>query len=139
MTVAQLMSNVVIAAKRQTKFDQKWDLSYLTLSPLEKVSGIRVRGWEGYLNALNQKFNISISFFHLFYQVPSDIEVASAQTPKNIDLVAKEVGLLPSEVDLYGKKKAKVALSTLERLKDRKNGKYVIVAGEIWFKLNQNH
>ena len=41
MTVAQLMSNVVIAAKRQTKFDQKWDLSYLTLSPLEKVCGIR--------------------------------------------------------------------------------------------------
>ena len=77
-------------------------------------------------------------FLLLFYQVPSDIEVASAQTPKNIDLVAKEVGLLPSEVDLYGKKKAKVALSTLERLKDRKNGKYVIVAGEIWFKLNQN-
>ena len=37
MTVAQLMSNVVIAAKRQIKFDQKWDLSYLTLSPLEKV------------------------------------------------------------------------------------------------------
>jgi len=97
MTVAQLMSNVVVAAKRQTKFDQKWDLSYLSLSPLEKV--------------------------------PSDIEVASAQTPKNIDLLAKEVGLLPSEVDLYGKKKAKVALSTLERLKERKNGKYIIVAG----------
>ena len=38
MTVAQLMSNVVVAAKRQTKFDQKWDLSYLSLSPLEKVS-----------------------------------------------------------------------------------------------------
>ena len=59
--------------------------------------------------------------------------MASAQTPKNIDLLAKEVGLLPSEVDLYGKKKAKVALSTLERLKERKNGKYIIVAGNFSF------
>ena len=41
MTVAQLMSNVVIAAKRQTKFDQKWDLSYLSLSPLEKVCTLK--------------------------------------------------------------------------------------------------
>ena len=46
-------------------------------------------------------------------------------------MLAKEVGLLPSEVDLYGKKKAKIALSTLDRLKDRNNGKYVIVAGKL--------
>ena len=32
-------------------------------------------------------------------------------------------------MDLYGKKKAKVSLTTLERLKSRKNGKYVVVAG----------
>ena len=38
MTVAQLMSNVVTAAKRQTKFDQLWDLSYLPLTPLKKVT-----------------------------------------------------------------------------------------------------
>ena len=62
--------------------------------------------------------------------------MASAQTPKNIDLLAKEVGLLPSEVDLYGKKKAKVALSTLERLKERKNGKYIIVAGNLLLGFN---
>ena len=67
------------------------------------------------------------------FQVPSDIEVASAQTPKNIEVLASEVGLIPSEVDLYGKKKAKVALSTLERLKNRNNGKYVIVAGNAKF------
>ena len=64
--------------------------------------------------------------------MPSDIEVASAQTPKNIDILAKEIGLLPSEVDLYGKKKAKVALSALERLESRKTGKYIIVAGMIY-------
>jgi hypothetical protein len=46
-------------------------------------------------------------------------EVARSQTPKDIALLASEIGLLSSEVDLYGKKKAKVSLSTLERLKDR--------------------
>ena len=69
-----------------------------------------------------------LSFIYIL-KVPSDIEVASAQTPKNVDILASEIGLLPSEVDLYGKKKAKIALSTLERLEDRTNGKYIIVAG----------
>jgi methylenetetrahydrofolate dehydrogenase (NADP+)/methenyltetrahydrofolate cyclohydrolase/formyltetrahydrofolate synthetase len=46
--------------------------------------------------------------------------VARSQTPKDIALLASEIGLLSSEVDLYGKKKAKVSLSTLERLKDRR-------------------
>ena len=38
MTVAQLMSNVVKAAKRQLKSNKSWDLSYLPISPLPKVS-----------------------------------------------------------------------------------------------------
>lgn len=36
---------------------------------------------------------------------------------------------MSSEVDLYGKKKAKVSLSVVDRLQARKNGKYVVVAG----------
>ena len=32
-------------------------------------------------------------------------------------------------MDLYGKKKAKVSLSTLDRLSSRKTGRYVCVAG----------
>ena len=47
-----------------------------------------------------------------------------------MSIIASEVGLLSSEVDLFGKKKAKVALSTLKRLEGRQNGKYVVVAGE---------
>jgi methylenetetrahydrofolate dehydrogenase (NADP+)/methenyltetrahydrofolate cyclohydrolase/formyltetrahydrofolate synthetase len=47
------------------------------------------------------------------------LEVARSQNPKDIALLASEIGLLSTEVDLYGKKKAKVSLSTLERLKDR--------------------
>ncbi|GBB88843.1 hypothetical protein RclHR1_15460003 [Rhizophagus clarus] len=65
----------------------------------------------------------------LLSPVPSDIDIASAQTPKLIKVLAEELGLTPSEYDLYGKYKAKVDLSVLERLKKRKNGKYIVVTG----------
>ena len=52
-----------------------------------------------------------------------------AQMPKPIASLADEVGLLPDEVDLYGKSKAKVSLSVLQRLQGRTNGKYVVVTG----------
>ena len=49
--------------------------------------------------------------------VPADIVIASGQKPKPIDVIAAEVGLKTSEVDLYGKNKAKVSLDVLNRLK----------------------
>ncbi|XP_054577809.1 monofunctional C1-tetrahydrofolate synthase, mitochondrial isoform X1 [Eptesicus fuscus] len=61
--------------------------------------------------------------------VPSDIEISRAQTPKAVDVLAKEIGLLADEIEIYGKSKAKVCLSLLERLKDQADGKYVLVAG----------
>ncbi|XP_060061312.1 monofunctional C1-tetrahydrofolate synthase, mitochondrial isoform X2 [Erinaceus europaeus] len=61
--------------------------------------------------------------------VPSDIEISRAQTPKAVDVLAKEIGLLADEIEMYGRSKAKVRLSLLERLKDQADGKYVIVAG----------
>ncbi|ELK09336.1 Monofunctional C1-tetrahydrofolate synthase, mitochondrial [Pteropus alecto] len=61
--------------------------------------------------------------------VPSDIEISRAQTPKAVDVLAKEIGLLADEIEIYGKSKAKVRLSLLERLKDQADGKYVLVAG----------
>lgn len=62
-------------------------------------------------------------------KVPSDIEVAMAQTPKPIAELAQEVGILPSELENYGMYKAKVDLSILERLSHRKDGKYIVVSG----------
>ena len=59
----------------------------------------------------------------------SDIEIAMSQIPKDIDLMASEIGLMPSEIDLYGKKKAKVSLKILDRMKDAPNGKYILCAG----------
>ncbi|KAG0147914.1 hypothetical protein CROQUDRAFT_655494 [Cronartium quercuum f. sp. fusiforme G11] len=62
-------------------------------------------------------------------KVPSDIEIAMSQTPKQISSLAKEIGILDSELELYGHSKAKVNLNILERLSHRKDGKYVVVAG----------
>ena len=59
--------------------------------------------------------------------VPSDIEIAQAATPIPIDRIAGEIGVLPEELELYGKNKAKVHLSIRERLKDVPNGRYVVV------------
>ncbi|XP_072499798.1 monofunctional C1-tetrahydrofolate synthase, mitochondrial [Notamacropus eugenii] len=61
--------------------------------------------------------------------VPSDIEISRGQTPKAVDVLAKEIGLLADEIEIYGQSKAKVRLSLLERLKDQADGKYVLVAG----------
>uniref|UniRef100_T1P9G4 C-1-tetrahydrofolate synthase, cytoplasmic n=1 Tax=Musca domestica TaxID=7370 RepID=T1P9G4_MUSDO len=61
--------------------------------------------------------------------VPSDIVIARSQTPKDISMLAKEIGLLGNEVSLYGNKKAKIALSVMDRLKSRGDGNYVVVAG----------
>merc|ERR1719490_362737 len=49
------------------------------------------------------KWRLSLLPLHPLEKVPSDIEVARAQTPKDISMLAHEIGLLPSEVDLYGK------------------------------------
>jgi len=59
--------------------------------------------------------------------VPSDIEIAQAATPLPITQIAAEAGILPDELELYGKSKAKVHLSVRDRLKDAPNGKYIVV------------
>uniref|UniRef100_A0AAY5EVE5 formate--tetrahydrofolate ligase n=1 Tax=Electrophorus electricus TaxID=8005 RepID=A0AAY5EVE5_ELEEL len=61
--------------------------------------------------------------------VPSDVEISRAQVPKPIWQLAEEVGLLPQELEAYGRSKAKVGLALLARLRHQPNGKYVLVAG----------
>lgn len=65
----------------------------------------------------------------LLKPVPSDIEIAMAQTPKHIGELAKEIGVLPLELEAYGHTKAKVDLTILDRLKHRKDGKYILISG----------
>lgn len=59
--------------------------------------------------------------------VPNDLEIAQSIPPQPIIEIAKELGILPDELELYGKYKAKVQLSVRDRLRDVPNGKYVDV------------
>uniref|UniRef100_A0A8C5FHA6 formate--tetrahydrofolate ligase n=1 Tax=Gadus morhua TaxID=8049 RepID=A0A8C5FHA6_GADMO len=61
--------------------------------------------------------------------VPSDIQISRAQTPKSVQQLAQEIGLLPGELEPYGRNKAKVRLSLLERLQAQPDGNLVLVAG----------
>jgi formyltetrahydrofolate synthetase len=63
----------------------------------------------------------------LLRPVPSDIDIAQAVTPKPITVIASEIGIRPKELELHGEVKAKVRLQILERLKARKDGKYIDV------------
>ncbi|KAJ3298197.1 tetrahydrofolate synthase [Rhizoclosmatium sp. JEL0117] len=96
MTVAMLLENTVISAKRFLK-------------------GFKVPTEVLKLKLLNP--------------VPSDIDIAMAQRPKPIKRIAAELGLFPSEFEEYGSTKAKISLSVLDRLKHRKDGKYIVVTG----------
>ena len=64
---------------------------------------------------------------NILTRVPSDIDIAQAATPLPIDQIASEAGILPEELELYGKTKAKVHLSIRDRLKNSPNGKYIVV------------
>ena len=61
------------------------------------------------------------------HPVPSDIEIAQACKMKPILQVAEEVGLKEKDLELFGPFKAKVHLDVRDRLKKRKNGKYIDV------------
>lgn len=57
----------------------------------------------------------------------SDVEIAQEAQMQPITAVAAKLGISEEEVELYGKYKAKVALAAWERIKDRPDGKLVLV------------
>jgi len=59
--------------------------------------------------------------------LPSSLEIAQDAVLRPITDVAAGAGLEPDEVDLYGRYKAKVSLSVLDRLADRPDAKLVTV------------
>ncbi len=60
-------------------------------------------------------------------KLPSSLEIAQSATLRPIGELAEEAGLLPDEVELYGRYKAKIDLSVLDRLAGRPDGKLVNV------------
>ncbi len=59
--------------------------------------------------------------------MPSSLEIAQAATLRPILDVADELGLEPEEVEPYGRYKAKVDLSVIDRLADRPDAKLINV------------
>src|ERR1700759_2501612 len=59
----------------------------------------------------------------------SSLEIAQDHELIPIETIAERIGLLPDEVEPYGRYKAKVALSVLDRLGDVKDAKVVCVTG----------
>ncbi len=57
----------------------------------------------------------------------SDIQIAQESCMKPITVIAEEMGAVESEIELYGRYKAKLTLTLWERLKDRPDGKLVLV------------
>lgn len=100
MTVAMLLDNVIISAKKFYANLQKGD------------------------NFFNNPLILNLQ-----KPVPSDYEISREQTPKHITEIANESGILPQELEPYGSYKAKVKLDLLDRLSNKKNGKYILVTG----------
>jgi formate--tetrahydrofolate ligase len=59
--------------------------------------------------------------------MPSDLEIAQRARLKPIAEIAAGLGIEEDELEVYGKHKAKVALSVMKRLAGRPNGKYIDV------------
>lgn len=57
----------------------------------------------------------------------SDIEIANSVQMKPITDIAAELGLTEDDISLYGKYKAKIDSNQLEQLKDKEDGKLILV------------
>ena len=57
----------------------------------------------------------------------TDIQIAQEANMKPIIDIAKEIGIEEDEVELYGRYKAKVDLSIWDRLKEKEEGKLILV------------
>lgn len=57
----------------------------------------------------------------------TDIEIAQKAKIKPIQEIARKAGFLASEVELYGRDKAKINLAAFKRLKKKKDGKLILV------------
>lgn len=57
----------------------------------------------------------------------TDVEIAQSAKMEPIKEIAKKVGLDEDDLEFYGKYKAKISLEAIQKLKNNKNGKLVLV------------
>ncbi|RSK29333.1 formate--tetrahydrofolate ligase [Bacillus sp. HMF5848] len=60
-------------------------------------------------------------------KVKTDIEIAQEAKLKHITEIANTLGLTEEDIELYGRYKAKISLSTMEKLATTKSGKVILV------------
>ena len=60
-------------------------------------------------------------------KIPSDIDIAKEAEMKTISEIGKNINLVEEDLEFYGKYKAKISLEVLERLKDKPDGKLILV------------
>ena len=58
---------------------------------------------------------------------PTDIEIAQAAHPLHITKVAAKLGISEDDLELYGKYKAKISPQVIKNLKDKPDGKLILV------------
>ncbi len=59
----------------------------------------------------------------------TDLEITRKATLVRIERLAESLGLLPDEVEPYGRYKAKIGLQALDRLESANDGRYICVTG----------
>ena len=57
----------------------------------------------------------------------TDIQIAQNAKMEHIGKIAEKLGLTENDIDYYGKYKAKISLDVLDNLKDKKDGKLILV------------
>ena len=59
----------------------------------------------------------------------TDLDIARRAKLVRIEGIAESLGLLPEELEPYGRYKGKISLAALDRLRDRPQGRYICVTG----------
>ena len=57
----------------------------------------------------------------------TDIQIAQNAKMEHIGKIAEKLGLTENDIDYYGKYKAKISLDVLDNLKNKKDGKLILV------------
>ena len=57
----------------------------------------------------------------------TDVQIAQGAQMKPIKEIADQLGLSEDDLELYGKYKAKISLETIEKVKEREDGKLILV------------
>ncbi|NBK97067.1 MAG: formate--tetrahydrofolate ligase [Erysipelotrichia bacterium] len=57
----------------------------------------------------------------------TDLEIAQQATLLPIDEIAKKAGIDVNDIEMYGRNKAKISLDVLKKLKDKEDGKLILV------------